>query len=331
MLGTIQKASDVLDLFTSDKHEWGVTEIAVRFGEPKSTVHELLSSLAQIGWLSRTDRGRYRLGRRFLTYSGVLLKVPQYGEEARRQLQGLVARFGNSAYLALLDQFDVVIADSIEAIDTQAHSPSYVGVRIPAHSNSFGQVLLAYVPWDAVSAEVNKNGLQAFTANTITSIDQLQSELAGIRESGYAISVNERAANRTNVAAPVRDQAGEVVASIGVVMDSAAFEPVRDEVVSAVTAAARALSTSLGYQPKSADSVDASAEAPAGMLDGAPDTESASETVSAPEPAPESAPSAQATTEATATPASEGQTETPAEADSSPSDLSPESATDKVE
>ena len=45
-----------------DKPEWGVTEVAARVGEPKSTVHELLSSLTPVGWLTRTEQGRYRLG-----------------------------------------------------------------------------------------------------------------------------------------------------------------------------------------------------------------------------------------------------------------------------
>ena len=250
MLGTIQKASDVLDLFTNDKHEWGVTEIAVRFGEPKSTVHELLSSLAQIGWLARTDRGRYRLGRRLLTYSGVLLKVPQYGEEARKQLQGLVARFGNSAYLGLLDQFDMVAADGVEAADSQEHLLSYVGTRIPAYSSALGKALLAYLPWEEVKTGLSKDGFQAFTSSTITNLDALKTELEEVRTNGYAISMNERSSNRTSIAAPVRDQAGREVAAIGILMDSAHFAPLREESVSAVIAAAKALSTSLGYRPQ---------------------------------------------------------------------------------
>ena len=252
MLGTIQKASDVLDLFTNDKHEWGVTEIAVRFGEPKSTVHELLSSLAQIGWLARTDRGRYRLGRRLLTYSGVLLKVPQYGEEARKQLQLLVARFGNTAYLGLLDQFDVVAADGIESVDSQEHLLSYVGARIPAHSTAFGKALLAFMPWETVEAAVNKSGLPAFTSSTITDLERLKTELDEVRKNGYAISMNERATDRTSIAAPVRDQSGREVAAIGILMDSAHFAPLREESISAVIAAATALSTSLGYRPQTA-------------------------------------------------------------------------------
>jgi|GEM_PF-512926 len=250
MLGTIQKASNVLDLFTNDKHEWGVTEIAVRFGEPKSTVHELLSSLAQIGWLARTDRGRYRLGRRLLTYSGVLLKVPQYGEEARKQLQGLVARFGNSAYLGLLDQSDVVVADGIEAMDSQEHLVSYIGARVPAHSSAFGKVLLAYQPWEAVQEAFQKSGMPAFTSSTITDLDRLKTELDEIREVGYGISMNERSADRTSIAAPVRDQSGQEVAAIGILIDSAHFEPLREASVSAVIAAAKAISTSLGYRPQ---------------------------------------------------------------------------------
>ena len=73
MLQTIQKASEVLALFDREHTEWGVREAAEQLNTAKSSVHDLMSSLAQVGFLQKTDDGRYRLGWRLVTMSETLL------------------------------------------------------------------------------------------------------------------------------------------------------------------------------------------------------------------------------------------------------------------
>ncbi len=53
MLGTLARAGAVLDLFTTDEPEWGVTATAQRLGIGKSLAHDVLASLAGIGLLQR--------------------------------------------------------------------------------------------------------------------------------------------------------------------------------------------------------------------------------------------------------------------------------------
>ncbi len=52
------------------------------------------------------------------------------------------------------------------------------------------------------------------TATTITSPDELRAELAKVRAQGYAIDICERENGLFGVAAPVRDVAGRVIATI---------------------------------------------------------------------------------------------------------------------
>ena len=62
MLGTLARAGAVLDLFTTEEPEWGVTATAQRLGIGKSLADDVLASLAGIGLLQRVGHGRYRLG-----------------------------------------------------------------------------------------------------------------------------------------------------------------------------------------------------------------------------------------------------------------------------
>lgn len=74
MLKTLARAGAVLDLFTREQPELGVTEIARRLGMPKSNAHALVHSLCKIGLLRRTPGNRYALGWKIFVLSQRLLQ-----------------------------------------------------------------------------------------------------------------------------------------------------------------------------------------------------------------------------------------------------------------
>jgi IclR family KDG regulon transcriptional repressor len=69
MLTTIQKIGPVLELFTVERPEWRMSDIARELGTPKSSAHSLVATLAEIGLLSVGANGSYRLGWNLLSLS----------------------------------------------------------------------------------------------------------------------------------------------------------------------------------------------------------------------------------------------------------------------
>ena len=100
---TIKKAMQVLDLFSLERPEWGVSEAARTLQLPKSSTSELMSSLANQRLLSRTAKGRYRLGWRLFELSQALLDTTEFRIEARRVMEQLVKARGETVHLAVLD------------------------------------------------------------------------------------------------------------------------------------------------------------------------------------------------------------------------------------
>src|SRR4051812_50136167 len=82
MLRTVMRAGAVLDLFTDEEPEWGVTATAARLGIANSMAHDLLVSLASIGLLQRVGHGRYRLGWRTGSLASVLLRTSDLKAQA---------------------------------------------------------------------------------------------------------------------------------------------------------------------------------------------------------------------------------------------------------
>ena len=58
MLLTVKKIGPVLDLFSVERPEWGVTEVAERLGTAKSSAHALLVSLGVVDEACSIDRLR---------------------------------------------------------------------------------------------------------------------------------------------------------------------------------------------------------------------------------------------------------------------------------
>src|SRR3712207_8569863 len=83
LVQSVTKALKVLDIFSPEHPEWGVSEAARSLGMAKSTTHMMMNSLADQGLLYRTERKRYRLGWRLFELSQTLLDTMERSEERR--------------------------------------------------------------------------------------------------------------------------------------------------------------------------------------------------------------------------------------------------------
>jgi len=247
MLGTVQKVGEVLELFTRGRPEWGVSEVAQALGIPKSSAHALLASLTAIGLLKRNREGRYRLGWRILSLSQVLLSTSSWREEARRAMEELVQRFGETTHLAVLECGRVVYVEKLEGTRAVKVATTGIGVELPAHCSAVGKVLLAHRPWEEVLQIVEARGLPALTPNTITTLDELKTELQAVRERGYAYDIEEAVPELCCVAAPIRDHTGEVIAAMSLSVPFYRFQRKKEEYRKAILEASRTVSERLGY------------------------------------------------------------------------------------
>src|SRR5215831_9554895 len=214
MLQTIEKASDVLALFDRDRTEWGVAEVAERLNLPKSSAHDLLTSLAQVGLLGRTEKGRYRLGWRLVALSETLLATTELRREARPVMEELAAQYQETIHLAILDDTKVVYVDKLEGRQAVRVELTSLGTRLYPHCSALGKVLLAYRPESDVRRIARSDGLPRFTQNTITDEEGLLQVLVKVRKQGYAYDIEEILPDLCCVGAPIRNYIGDVIAAI---------------------------------------------------------------------------------------------------------------------
>lgn len=243
----IERAVAILNVFSMDTPELGVTEIAERVGLHKSTVHRFMVNLEAAGFVERNARtGRYRLGLHIFELGGLVMQQMNLWDEALPFLESLVRDTGETGHLAVLDGGEAIYIERVEA-RRALRVPSAIGRGYPAHATNLGKVLLADLPPERVSEIIAERGLAAFTPNTITDPDELFAELERIRERGYAVDDEEYDEGLRCIGAGVRDHSGHVVSALGIGGPVTRVTPERvDELAELVMAAARGLSRRLG-------------------------------------------------------------------------------------
>src|ERR687885_1827948 len=250
MSQTIKKVTQILDLFSLERPEWGVSEVARALELPKSTTSELMSTLANQRLLSRSVKGRYRLGWRLFELSQTLLDTTEFRIEARRVMEELVRRWRETVHLAVLDGVQAVYIEKLQPTPAVKIQITRAGARLPAHCSGVGKVLLAHSDWEYVAELLGDQGIPALTSNTITSLDDLAEELERVRERGCAYDLEETLVGLCCAAAPIYSSDGKVNAAVSFSVPAYRFRPRQDEYTEAIRDAARRISKGAGSKLK---------------------------------------------------------------------------------
>lgn len=238
MLRTVSRAGLVLDLFSAERAEWRVTEVARELEVAKSQAHELLVSLADIGLLERVGAGRYRLGWRIVALGSLLLETTGLRREAVPAMQSLAGRYGETLHLAVWERRRPVCIATFEGRHPHAVSPWPLGDAPPAHCTALGKVLLASRPGEELDGLLDRDGLEQRTRSTIVTFAELSRELAGVRDRGFAHEEEEYVAGACAVAAPIVHRRGAVMAAVSMSAPAHRWHARKDEYTRALVTAA---------------------------------------------------------------------------------------------
>ncbi|MFT5834999.1 MAG: IclR family KDG regulon transcriptional repressor [Cognaticolwellia sp.] len=216
--GSIQKAFKILERFTLEKPEWGVTELAKAVGSNKSTIYRMLATLEQLGVIRQnTDSDKYSLGLKLFELGNRVKIHASFVKQTHSELEKVAEDIRETVHLAILKNNQVFYIDKAESPQGLAMSTN-IGTYRAAHATSLGKVLLAFIPNSSLEVSINKllinNSLPKITNHTITEKSTLITALQKVKNQGYAIDREEFEIGLICVAIPVFNQKNEVVASL---------------------------------------------------------------------------------------------------------------------
>jgi len=243
---SVDRALVVLEILAK-AGQAGVTEIAAALDVHKSTVSRLIAVLESRGYVEQVSgRGKYRLGFAIARLARASSGHLDLGRLSQDVCDGLTDALGETTNVAILDENRIVnIVESIGPGEITLRT--WVGQSCPAHATSSGKVLLAGLDSAEVRARLTEP-LASFTPATIATMTQLLSELAEVRDRGWASVTEELEVGLNAIAAPVRDANSQVVAALSVSGPSYRLGQEKfGEVAKQTVAAADAVSRRLGW------------------------------------------------------------------------------------
>jgi IclR family transcriptional regulator, acetate operon repressor len=178
-------------------------DLARSLGLPKTTIHRVLNTLNEAGWLRQDQQGCWLLSLRCATIGHRVTEQSSLKALAEPALRELVIATGENVRLWLAEDETLAVIDSrdgdhaVRPIEPPAHTD------LPLHAMAVGKAVLASWPEHNLERWLAKP-LQAITRHTITSPDLLRAELAKVRSCGYAEVRSEGAIDVGGVAAAFR-------------------------------------------------------------------------------------------------------------------------------
>lgn len=216
---SVERAILILEKLSEEKKGCGVTKISKDIGLSKSTVHRLLLTLMNKGYVEKEiDSDNYRLGKRILYLASSILDSLDIGNISRPYLKKLAQETDQVVHLAVLDGDKAVYIDKVES-DSNKRSVrmnSQIGKRIPLYCTAVGKVLLWDYDENYIRAVIKEQDMVKYTQNTITNIDGLINELKESKEKGYAVDEIEFEEGIRCIAAPIYNREGKVEAAASV-------------------------------------------------------------------------------------------------------------------
>lgn len=204
----VERALDILICFTKNS-ELALTEISSLIGLHKSTVHRLLATLEDKGFVVRNpETEKYRLGLKIWELS---MHLSQSDDPAIRLLPAMEAlrdRLGETVSLYLRDGAERLRIQAVQS-NQAIRRVAQVGVRLPLSVGASSKVLVAFAP-----PEDQEELLNAPDWPESVDRETYRKQLADILQKGYAISIEEREPGAAAVSVPIFDRYGKAAAAL---------------------------------------------------------------------------------------------------------------------
>jgi len=243
------KAGSIIDLLAESSEPLSLGTLSQQTGIAKSTLHGIVSTLVNIGYLHQVpETGHYHLSVRLFEIGSSISNKWNERQIASPYMQRIVEDTGETVHMAVLSEGEVLYINKQES-SRSIQIVTATGAKLPAHCTGLGKVLLAWLNTEEVRHIYQTKGFARFTATTITNFEDFLEELEMIRDRGFGIDEQEFMDGLRCVAVPVFNYLGQATAAMSISgplsrMNGESFEFNKNSLLKA----SYEISERLGYQ-----------------------------------------------------------------------------------
>ncbi|MGW2292086.1 IclR family transcriptional regulator [Streptomyces phaeochromogenes] len=209
------KALNLLEAASAPGYPHRLGDVAAAAGVPKASAHRIIQNLVTTGFLASDGSGCYGPGPRVRALAARITQGCEEDQVMRAELEVLGRRIGHTVQIGVRTG-DVITLLVKVAGPNPVQDSSRVGMQLPLHTTAIGKCVLAGLADDQVAELVGRLGLPSRTENSLTGLAELRTELAKVREQGFALDDEENELGVRCLAVPVRDAKGSVIGAVNV-------------------------------------------------------------------------------------------------------------------
>ena len=241
----IERMMSLLEVLADTPEPVSLKVLAQCTGLHPSTAHRILAVMSSSALVERHEAGTYALGIKLLELGNLVKSRINIRQVALPYMQQLHELIGEAVNLGIRHEDEIIYVERTSSGRSLLRVVYLVGGRAPLHLTSVGKLFLAAAGLAEVRTYARRTGLPGKTPHSLTRLDALEKELDKVRRHEVAYDNEEAEIGLRCIAAPIRDDQGEVVAGLSVSAPSDRHNP---DWVKPIRATATAISQALGYR-----------------------------------------------------------------------------------
>jgi IclR family acetate operon transcriptional repressor len=187
---SLDRAFAILEAMADAGGVIGLSQLASDSGLPLATIHRLVRTLVDLGYVRQEPSRQYSLGPRLMRLADSSTK--RLGTLAHPYMSNVVDALGESVNLAVLDGEEIVYVAQVQPSQNFMRMFTEVGRRAKPHATAVGKAMLATEPDQDVLDLLKRTGMVRRTEHTITDPDDFLADLQRVRDRGFAIDDGEQ-------------------------------------------------------------------------------------------------------------------------------------------
>lgn len=209
---TVVRSMDLLNLFLAHT-KLSINEMSQLSGIPKTSVHRMIGSLEEMGFLNKDKEGKYSLGLLFLQFGNLVAERLDIRRVALPVMQKLRDDIEEAVHLVLRDGDECIYIEKLDT-DHPVRLFTKTGRKAPLYAGASSRIILAFMPENEREAYINEAELRPFATGTITDKTELRRALDLSKVRGYSFSRSELENYTAELSAPIFDHSGQIIGAL---------------------------------------------------------------------------------------------------------------------
>ena len=246
---SVQRAINILNCFTAAASALTLSQISSRVNLNKGTVHGILNTLRNNGYISQNLSGQYMLGPELFAKASLApyTRRNAIADFSHEQLQVLSDRYESNGTIFTIDDNELFVIDYTSPTQS-AFIIQKTSSRIPLHASASGKILLANMSSTDQEKYLMDNALTGFTPKTKTSLEKLKHDFSLIRKSGVAYEEDELYTGISAIAVPILSHYNSFMSgTLSLTGLTANIRKNRQEISKALLALSKQISEAISY------------------------------------------------------------------------------------